>query len=958
MNTIGLRLSTHGIAWAVNNAGAITAEGFTRIVCKPDDMNEHTAGRNPPGMQDRRMSRAMRRNNERKKRRIAQVRTWIKRNLGLDVDAVDPDTMTKVILHRERCVREVLGAAELAVVLLTAAKRRGWKRSAEDDEDELGEFLATVERNTQAARAAGGIGAYQAQVLRTGKRVRTRTYFREMHEDEFVAMAQTQAAAFPCMTGEPLTKLRRIIFFQRPLRSMKSSVEKCSYEPDRPVCNRLDPYFQTLRVYTETEHLRVYDAYGNDKAIGDAELAAVREVLLSGKDLTALALLKLLGHKKGDAVSLNYEKGLSGHQTRKLIPQSQHLSDAELYDVWQVLHSVKEPEARKKGIAKLTGLVPEEEWATVKLPKTWYSSFSHKAVKKLIPHLAEGCTVRTALKRAGYDKPAKNAKPELRGMNLVQKKWFDHAVNLVRALEQKHGKAQRVVVASESMLLAGRKKRARMASERRKEDKLVDQLMKEVHDTIGPRELGTKDRQRLLLWHECGGISPLEPERPITLAHLLEGKGKDAVTVDHIVPFSRLFDDAPGNKILLRQSVNKAKGDLTALEYVRKQKQDEEAYIARIDALKLPPVKRGRLKTDQENIPRNFVTRMQPRGPFVRALSTALGRNAQWCPMAVAGHLLGRWNIKLLPGDLGNHVCQAVALTVVDEAYIERLDGLTDHPGEHLRHLDMPKLRFTEPDEIRLHHYRRSSFRGKGGRMEPKVALHQDTHYGRIAPERWIDKTALKKGMEVVEKRGEKLKVRVPEVVVRYAVQSLVAKDLPYVVDVMARKALQDHLLKYGNDAEKAWANYEEDPPLLFDCAMRHVRLYTKLSKVRNIKGGQYIVKEGVIDHLAVYRDANGRVSFAASSPLDVAERRRMGSPLTPLALEGKGELLRVVRYGDTFDHDGTLMYVNTIDGDSGRVGLLPVMRASKEAVSVSLRKVLDLDTARMCSTDNVRLTA
>lgn len=952
MQTLALRLSIHGIAHAVNRDNAIVADGFTRIVCKPDDMNEHVAGRNPPGMVERRVARTMRKMGERRKRRVAQVRKWVKAHLGVDVDALSGQQKTAVILHRERGIKEVLSAEELALVLLTAAKRRGWKLSADDDDDELGEFLATVEANSNAATEAGGIGAYQAGIYRTGKRVRTRSYFREVHEAELVRIAQVQAPAYACMQGEPLAKLRRIIFFQRPLKSMKGKVDRCQYEKDRPVCNKLNPWFQTFRVYCDTENIRVWNAYGNDMPIGDVELAAVREALLSGKDLTALRLLKLLGYDKGDAVTINYEKGLQGHQTRKLIPNSQHLSDVELECVWQVLHSVKDPQGRMKGIDRLVSITDDGTWAELKLPKMGYGSYSQKAIRKMLPHLEAGKDVRAARRLAGYDKARKDDEVELRGMNLVAKKWFDHVVNHVKRIEAAHGRMDRIVLATESMLVAARKTRARMASEKRAEQKLLKQLVQEIHETIGPRTLSRKDEQRLLLWHECNGVSPLEPEAPITLKELVDGKGANAITVDHVVPLSRLFDDGPMNKVLCRQKTNKAKGDLTALEYIRKAGVDEERYTQLVGELTnaagkhLPLPKQWRLKTDQENIPRNFVTRKLPRGPFVRATHSAFGADrVLWCPIAVAGHLVNRWQVPLKGGDLGNHITQAWALSVVTEEYFEKLDALTDHPGEHGRHIESPTAADGYQRNIRMHHYRRSSFRGKGGRMEPKVALHQDTHYGRIAPLQWMDRAKMPKGAEVAQERGDKVQVRVPEVVVRYAVQSLVAKDLAYVVDPAARGVLTDHLKKYGNDAEKAWANYDEDPPLFMGNAIRHVRLYTKLSKVKSIKGGQYIVKEGIIDHLAVYQDEKGRMAFAASSPLDVAARMRAGEPLTPPTHPEKGELLRVVRYGEVFELDGEPHYVNTIDGDSGRVGLLPVMRASKEPVSMSLRKLLVLES-------------
>lgn len=944
MTTIGLRLSVHGIAYAVNRDNTIVDSGLLRLITKPDDINEHVAGRNPPGRVERRLKRAARRNQARKVRRIAQVRTWIKHNLGVDVDAVDPGTATTAILHREKAITEPLTSGQLAVVLLTAAKRRGWKRSSTDDEDDLGEFLANVERNTDEAAQAGGIGAYQARILRSGKRVRTRTYFRELHEAEFVRMAQVQCAAHPCMQGEPMQRLRRIMFFQRPLKSNKASVGKCAYEPDRRVCNRMDPWFQTLRVYLETENLRVYDPFGNDIPVKKQDLHAMRMHLMAGKNLTPLRILKLVGLGKDEA-SINCEKGIQGHLTRQSIPGSDAIiDDGDLHAVWQVLHSVQEPEARMKGITKLTGISNTADWAAVKLPKLGYAQYSQKAVKNLLQHLTAGKDLQTARKLCGYDKANSDAGVELRGMNLVQQKWMDHLRLLVAKLEGQHGRAERIVLASESMLTASLKKRSRMAREKRAEDKVLKQLEQEVAETLGPRRLSGKDKQRLLLWKECGGISPLEPDRPITLRDLLDGSGDDAVTVDHIVPFSRLFDDGPGNKVLTRRSTNKAKGDLTGLEFIRKQGRDEEAYVNLLDELKLPLPKRWKLKTHQENIPRDYVSRGLPRGSFVRATKAAFGaERTLWCPLSVPRHLSNRWDSMSRKAHLGNHVLEATANTQVNPDYLKGLDTLTDHPGESLRHLDPPADWQREP-AVRLHHYRRSSFRGKGGRMEPKVSLHRETHYGTIARDTWVDKKAVK-GAEVLEERGDLRKVRSKEVVVRYPVQGLAAKDTKYIVDEAVRKAVEAHLAKYAGSAEKAWANYEEDPPLFAGCAIRHVRLFTGLAKVRHIRKGQYLVQESILDHLAVYAGADGHLGFVAHSPMDVADRRRAGQPATPHLHPEKGELVRVVRYGDVFTLEGELHFVNTIDGDSGRVGLLPVWTAGKEAKNVSLRKVLEPET-------------
>jgi CRISPR subtype II RNA-guided endonuclease Cas9/Csn1 len=69
--------------------------------------------------------------------------------------------------------------------------------------------------------------------------------------------------------------------------------------------------------------------------------------------------------------------------------------------------------------------------------------------------------------------------------------------------------------------------------------------------------------EKLKLWKEQGHVSPYTGQ-PIPLSELFD---KSLYDVDHIIPQSRYFDDSLTNKLICETSVNRDKGNKTAMEY-------------------------------------------------------------------------------------------------------------------------------------------------------------------------------------------------------------------------------------------------------------------------------------------------------------------------------------------------------------------------------------------------------
>jgi len=98
-------------------------------------------------------------------------------------------------------------------------------------------------------------------------------------------------------------------------------------------------------------------------------------------------------------------------------------------------------------------------------------------------------------------------------------------------------------------------------------EKQADQKTREEFKTIRfkrPAEPTKDEVQRYRLWSEQNFLSPYSG-KPIPISKLFSRE----YDIDHIIPRSRYFDDSLENKVVVETSINKEKGNRTALEYIK-----------------------------------------------------------------------------------------------------------------------------------------------------------------------------------------------------------------------------------------------------------------------------------------------------------------------------------------------------------------------------------------------------
>jgi len=122
------------------------------------------------------------------------------------------------------------------------------------------------------------------------------------------------------------------------------------------------------------------------------------------------------------------------------------------------------------------------------------------------------------------------------------------------------------------------------------------------------------------------------------------------------------------------------------------------------------------------------------------------------------------------------------------------------------------------------------------------------------------------------------------EVVLKYPIQSIKAKDVPFIVDAKIKSTIQKRLDQFGGKEKEAfkdtvWLNEEKQIPI------RSVRCFTGLSSIIPIKkdtNGKEIgfVIPGNNHHIAIYKDKVGKYSQHSCTLWHAVERKKYKLPI------------------------------------------------------------------------------
>lgn len=286
-------------------------------------------------------------------------------------------------------------------------------------------------------------------------------------------------------------------------------------------------------------------------------------------------------------------------------PATDNFREQSHYSLWHLLYSYEDDNSPTgttslcKTLAKRYGIPHELCPLLASLTfERQYGSLSTKAMRKLLPFMQEK-RYDEACKLAGYRHSAwitkeenakrtlKNKLPLLRKGSLrnpVVEKILNQMTHVINTHIAEYGNPDEIRIEMARDMQANSKQRKAMTAAITEATKRNTQFIEEIQKEFGFNP-SKNDLIKYKLWKELAplGNKTLYSNIYIPKEELFTAKFE----IEHIIPRALFYDDSFSNKTLELNSVNKLKGNKTALDYLDTLGQEKaNDYILRVEELK------------------------------------------------------------------------------------------------------------------------------------------------------------------------------------------------------------------------------------------------------------------------------------------------------------------------------------------------------------------------------------
>ena len=350
-------------------------------------------------------------------------------------------------------------------------------------------------------------------------------------------------------------------------------------------------------------HTKIVSADGSTRFFTSDERYAIIALMHRQQTVKYTAVRKAIGLAEEDKFyNLNYSpksgskkspedtdfvKMENYHKIRKALREevvSEHLSPdkIKLYDdIAGILTLYKNDDSRIRRLAE-HDIAPECYDALLEMSPSKFHNLSLKAMGKIIPFLLQGNTYDKACELAGYDFRAENNGEKsilLKGKNItnivnditnpVVRRSVSQTIKVINAIILEYGSPQAVNIELAREMSKDFDERRKIKSDMEAREKENDKVLSRVRE-YKPNPTG-QDIVKFRLWEEQGGVCLYSGDK-IDINDLFSSNG--GYDVDHILPYSITFDDSYRNKVLVKASENRQKGNRTPYEYIMAEKSE------------------------------------------------------------------------------------------------------------------------------------------------------------------------------------------------------------------------------------------------------------------------------------------------------------------------------------------------------------------------------------------------
>ncbi|MFO7658232.1 MAG: HNH endonuclease domain-containing protein [Bacteroidales bacterium] len=346
--------------------------------------------------------------------------SWIRLDFNNDGK---PDYSSPYQLRAD-AIKKKLKPYELGRIFYHIAQRRGFKSGRKTgDKENNSVYSGSKDSGAKGVNdivdfinQTGTLGAALAFIETKGERIRNRYALRKHYEDEIEIICEVQGIS---KDSDFFKKIVKAIFFQRPLRSQKGLIGKCTLEKNKHRCPASHPTFEEFRAWAFLNNIQFRPL--TDKTLKWKQLPLnLRQEIYTEKffrksvDYFDFSEIRKFIQVKGYNLDLNYKdkttvtgcpvsarlKNIFGENWKQVtIGKLKHKdgkTDKNIYtieDIWHVLFSFDDEDCVKEFASNKIKL---DEVKSIEFVKAWknipdgYSMLSLNAIKKILPFLKQG----------------------------------------------------------------------------------------------------------------------------------------------------------------------------------------------------------------------------------------------------------------------------------------------------------------------------------------------------------------------------------------------------------------------------------------------------------------------------------------------------------------------------------------------------------------------------------------
>lgn len=966
MKILGLDLGTNSIGWSVVETSQESIPGAGAHIFQEGVNIDAKSKAETPKNAKRREYRQKRRQLFRRKFRNNLLQKALKQAELMPATLEENDAYWQACPYqlRKKALSEPLNAHELGRVIFHLNQRRGFKSNRKSGGTEEGALYKggngkTGIDDTLADWQNGGFrtfGEYLASLDPHLQRIRNRYTLRSWYEQEMEEIWQVQQQYHPNKLTPELKKQLAcpdfgIVFYQRPLKSQKHLVGKCTLEPQKPRVPISHPDFEEFRMWQIINNLLVAGPGRFNEPLDDEEKTKLVELFYARDKIKISDIRKKL--KLTEDYTFNYEEKeqftgnetsiklskLFGKTTWDALPdedktlrtsKSEEKSITKL-DVWHTLYFAQDTDWLQKYAAEKWGFSDEQLQKLAKTHlKEGYGSLSLKAIRKMLPYLRQGEKYDKAAQLAGYHHSQiseyktgleKLEAPKNLRNPIVQQALYELRT-LVNQLIQQYGKFDIIRVELARDLKVSAKKRAEIRIEQLKNRARNERYYQDLVQQ-GVQRPSRTDIDKYLLWEECKKMCPYTGQAISFNDLFLHGR----FDIEHILPYSRTLDDSLANKTLCEKGFNIKKGNQTPHECLSSDQANYMLVLERVQ--KHMPRKLAKFK--QEKLVEDFVQKQLNDTRYIskeaRAYLKSICDRVDVASGSTTAPLRHYWGLnsilnegknKKTREDHRHHAVDALVVALTTPRMLQELsrwNSLERSPQMH--NYPMPWETFYRDARNAIENILVSQkkstktvtswnrkVKGKDGKtttqrqVSARGQLHKETVYGK-RQDLFSTRDSSKYGKEFY--------------VVRKPIEQLTADSIKDIVDGEVRKIVEKRLIDKGIDISKKFSIPKDafNEPLYMPNKRGKSGRENQIKKVRIRVTSNTMVPLGNKDYQWVEPGSNEIVAFymRPDKKIDVkvvtfweaVERRRQNLPLISDIDENGNRLLLSLRKGETF---------------------------------------------------------